>query len=292
MLSQLPAGGRRFFVRWLALSVLGVGLAGCSSFSLLYTFVDSYLIDQADTYLAPNDEEAAFIERKIDALMAWHTAEMLPRYARTLESWADRFEAGPLERADTAGVVKELRETIDAVIIAGAPVAAEILVRHTAPEQIQHLKERLAEKLADRREEIQAPADERAAERIEDIADNLERFTGTLNDDQRAIIERYVAGSAGSGVRWLENRAKRQAAFADYLAQRPGKQQLGEFLIRILLRPHEIVDPGYREISEGRWLAMEVLMFDVLSTLNAAQRRETLKNLREYAADMREAAAD
>jgi hypothetical protein len=222
--------------------------------------------------------------------MRWHSAVMLARYARTFRGWADRFEAGPVDRVAVAGALQELRETIDDVIIGSAPLAAEVLVRHSAPEQIDRLKERIAEKMADRREELLTPAEEQAEARVDSIVNNIERLTGDLNEAQLSLVGRYVRSTPGSNARWLENRARRQKAFVDFLSRRPAEAELSDFLIRILLRPHEIVDPEYRDIAERRWVAMEKLMFEVLSTLTAAQRRETISTLRNYAADMQEVA--
>jgi len=272
--------------RWLSLAAVLSVLTGCSSFSLLYSFADSYIIDKADTYLAPEGEDAAFVEQKIDQLMKWHTVEMLPRYARSFNDWANRLDAGPLDRATTTTVVKDMRAYIDDVIIAGAPLAAEILTRHATPEDLAGLRERMAEQMLEKREEMAVPADERAEDRSETIADNVEWMTGTLNDDQRAMIAAYVRATPGSGARWLENRAGRQQAFLSFLEKRPGRAEINAFLVQVLLSPHEIVDPEYREVAEKRWDAAAQLSFDILSSLTETQRRDTIKNLREYAADM------
>ncbi len=274
--------------RVVAQSIVVASIAGCSSFGLLYSFADSYVIDKADTYLAPNDEEAVFIEHQTDELIKWHTREMLPQYARLFNRWADDLATVPVTRDGTTRVLKDVRRTIDTFIIGASPFVAEILVRHTTPAHIAKLKTHMAEEMAEKYAEMQAPVAERAAERAESITDNIERMTGTLNEAQRALIKNYVAESVGNRSRWFENRAKRQASLAAFLQTRPDAAKTNEFLIQILLRPHEIVDPDYRHISEQRWVAAAELMYAILSTLTPDQRRETIKNLRDYAADMLE----
>jgi len=273
-------------IRFLALSIVVVGLTGCSSFELLYSFADSYVIDKADRFLEPNDEEAVFIERQTDKLIKWHTREMLPQYARQFNRWADDLATVPVARDDTTRVLKEVRRIIDELIIRGTPFVAEILIRHTTSRHIAKMKTHLAEELAEKHEEMQAPAAERAEARVDSITDNIERMTGTLNEAQRAEITAFVAASAGNRARWLENRAKRQAALVAFLQTRPDKAKTVEFLIQILLRPHEIADPAYRHVAEQRWVTAADLMYQIVSTLSPEQRRETVKNLRDYAADM------
>jgi len=270
-------------------SVLVAGLvlvlAGCSSFSLLYSFAGNYVMAQADTYLAPTDEEEAFIERKTDELIRWHSAVMLPQYAQAFTNWADRVEAGPLERQSTTNMLKELRQLIDHVIEGGAPFASAVLARHTSPDQMMTLRQRVAEKMAEMREEYE-DRDNQIADRTETITDNFERITGTLNDAQRGKIREYVTSSETNTTDWLTNRQKRQAAFLSFLDKRPDEAQIAKFVVQILLRPHEIVNPEYRKISERRWEVIDQMMFDVMSTLTEAQRKETIRNLRDYAAEM------
>ena len=267
--------------------VVLIGLAACSSFSLLYSFAEGFVIAETEFFLEPEDDDAEFIKLKVHEGIKWHTAVMLPRYARAFSSWADIVEAGPLTRETTTLFLKELRLLINDLIIGGTPFAAEVLVRHTSPAQIKGLGERLAEKMAELREDYQ-DLDEQFEERSETITDNIERITGTLNDQQRARITAYVKSREGSIAGWLENRQMRQNAFLSFLAGQPEQAQITSFLIQITLRPHEIVDPQYRANSEERWAAIGRMMFDVMSTLTEVQRRESVKNLRDYAADMLE----
>jgi len=264
---------------------LAIGIAGCSSFSLLYSFAGNYVMAQADTYLAPTDEEEAFIERKTAELIKWHSAVMLPQYAQAFTNWADRVEAGSLERPSTTRMLQELRQLIDQVIEGGAPFAAAVLVRHTSPDQMKILRQRVAEKMSEMREEYE-DRDNQIADRTETITDNFERITGTLNETQRAKISEYVTSSEANTTDWLANRQKRQAAFLSFLDKRPDEAQITKFVVQILLRPHELVNPEYRKISERRWEVIDQMMFDVMSTLTEAQRKETVRNLRDYAAEM------
>jgi hypothetical protein len=270
-------------------NIIGAGLAlalgGCSSFSLLYSFAGNYVIAQADTYLAPTEEEEAFIEKKTAELIKWHSTVMLPQYAQAFTNWADRVEAGPLERQSTTTVLKELRQLIDQVIEGGAPFGAAVLARHTSPDQMQTLRRVVAEKMAEKREEYE-DRDNQIADRTETITDNFERITGTLDEAQRGKIKDYVVSSEANTADWLANRQKRQEAFLSFLDKRPDEAQIAKFIVQILLRPHEIVNPEYRKVSERRWAVIDQMMFDVMSTLTEAQRKETVRNLRDYAADM------
>ncbi len=279
--------------RWLRLATVFLvlcALPACSGFRLLYAFADTYIIDAADSYLDPDDTEKRHIEAKTQRFVAWHSREMLPRYADFLSASADRIEAGAVDRKWITGRTEEARSLLHEVVSGAAPFAAEVLVRYTQPAKVERLSQRLDERLAEQREKMASPRDERRTKRQKRIAKNFERFTGPLKKAQLAVIERYVAASTDASRRWLETRAKRQRAFLDFLSQRPDEARIAAFIPRILLQGHEIVDPEYGTISERRWAAIADLVYGVLTTLDTEQRRTAVRTLRSYAADMRKMA--
>ena len=278
-------------LRLATIALILFGLPACSGFRLLYSFADTYIIDAAESYLDPDDAEQQHIEIKTQQFLAWHTRIMLPRYARYLSLSAKRIEAGTVDRDWAATRTQDARELLSEVVFGAAPFAADVLVRYTSPAKIERLSQRLDERLAEQHEKMASPRDERRAQRQKRIAKNFERFTGPLEKAQLAVIESYVAASADAGRRWLETRAKRQRAFLDFLSQQPDEARIATFIPQILLHGHEIVDPEYGAITERRWTAIADLIFGVLSTLDAEQRRKTVRSLRDYAADMRKMAS-
>ena len=263
-------------------------LTACSGFGLLYRFADTYITSEIEEYLEPNDAEAAFIALKTEEFVDWHSQEMLPLYADLLNEYADIIVSQSLNRPAATRGAETARDLLGKIFRGAAPYAAAVLARHTAKDKVDALEKRLAERLAKRREGLERPLEDRLADRLEGIIDNFERFTGPLKDDQIAIIERYVEASGGDYARWLDNREHRQKAFIDFLRTAPDEAQLAEFIPRILLRADEIVDPDYRAVTERRWAAIEALLFDVLTSLDAKQRNYFAGTLRGYAQDMRD----
>ncbi len=274
--------------RLVLIAALTTGLAACSGFGLLYRFADTYITNEVEKYLELDDAEAAFVDGQVDAFVDWHSREMLPLYADLLNEYADRIVSQSLNRQAAAAGREKVRGLLEKLFNGAAPFAAAVLARHTAPDKVDALEKRLADRLAKRREGLERPVEDRLADRQESIVDNFERFTGPLKDNQVAIIERYVEASVDNFGRWLENREHRQKAFIDFMRTGPDESELAEFIPRILLRAHELVDPDYQAVTEKRWEAIEKLLFDVLTSLDAKQRNYIAGTLRGYAKDMRD----
>ena len=273
--------------RAVILVALAIAVSGCSRLSLVYGFAGPALSREAAYHLNLDETEQAVVDDRVAAFLDWHSAVMLPRYARFLSDQADIVERGPPDRATVADTVTKLRTLLDDLVAGAAPYTADVLVNHTAPGKVRYLKARMDERLAERLEEAaEDPPEERLEDRVERTADNFERLTGDLNDGQKEIIRRYVKATLADNAIWLKNRANRQRAFTEFLSRRPGEAEIGAFVQRILLRPHEIVDPDYLAVSERRWTRFETLLFEIMVSLTDEQRETLVETLRGYAAEM------
>ena len=63
-------------------------VVGCSRLSFIYGFAEGALKDEAAYFLKLDDTDERLVDRKINELMSWHNAEMLPRYAKFLNGLA------------------------------------------------------------------------------------------------------------------------------------------------------------------------------------------------------------
>lgn len=269
----------------LAAAVLLLG-PGCSRLSLLQSFAGSAIIDEAEFHLELDDAGAARLARQVDEMLAWHSAEMLPRYAKFLTAQAELIEAERMDRAAVGDSVAALRALLEELVQGTAPYAAAVLVDHTDAEKRRYLEARMKARLDERRAELSEPADERLKERVERITKNFERVAGDLRDDQIGMIRRYAAATVGNNARWLRNRANRQRAFLEFLSRQPDEAEISAFVVTILLRGHDVVEPEYKAISEARWAHFRELLVEIMASLSARQREAASSTLREYATEM------
>ena len=166
-----------------AFAIVLAVLGACSATRLLYSFADDFIEDQAEFYLKLDEDGEAYVDDKIDAFMDWHRARMLPQYAAYLSRQADAIEAaGRLERGQVLRAMDGLRAQLEATVKGFTPFAGAVLARHTGKPETGHLRDRMAERNEESREEVAEPDRDRAEDRTERTQSNFERFTGDLNE--------------------------------------------------------------------------------------------------------------
>ncbi len=276
------------FLRMACVFCIVLALSACSSVKLFYGFADNALESRAERYLDLDPDDADHVEAEVARLIAWHRTAMLPRYAVFLRRQAAVTDAGPWRDDDVAAAFAEFRALLDETLAGAAPYFANVLVRHTSPDKVDHLEARMAAHVDEERSEEQASADDLLDERVERRVDNLERFIGPLRDDQVEIVRRHTRPTIGDRLVWLDHLEKRQRALAEYLRSDPAAAPLAAFIHQLTLRGYAIVDPSYEDVSEKRWRKLEALYADVLASLDGGQRQNLSARLRGYADDILE----
>jgi hypothetical protein len=177
---------------------------------------------------------------------------------------------------------KLLRQTVEGTV----PHVAAVLVGHTKPRKLNHLRARMAERSAERREELEVPKLEWLAERTESSVRRFERLFGDLSEAQVTIVRRYFADAAGSSKPWQRAHEDRRQAFLAFLAGRPDQDRIAKFLPRILLHSDQVVGPEYKRLADAWWARFTDWMVEMTGSLDAKQRQHFSTTLRDYADDM------
>lgn len=266
--------------------VAGPLLVACSEVKIAYRFADTVIENQVvDRYLILEPEVEDLASRRIDEYLGWHRTHMLPRYSAFLKSQAHNQQMGYFDREWVRRSSAEGKELWDQTVERAIPFIAEVLSRHIAPHQIEHLRKRMAERDQELLERMSRPQEEQIAERCEQIAKSFARFTGDLDPRQLALIEQHTRTMFPSSEIWWRNRQLRQQAFLEQMSKRPSQADLEAFLRVMLLEPHKLAEPGYREYQEGFRQQAERMIYEVLASLSSAQRQELIESLSSLASD-------
>ena len=267
-------------------AVLALLVTACSGVKIFYNLIDDIIWEAVEFHLnLEDDEEKAFTRQKVRELMDWHRTAMLPVYARHFLELATILEKGEVTRARLRAAFKEGRGLIEATVRGALPYVATILVRHRGTAKRTYFRDRMKERLNERLEEEKQPRKERLEKRIERIVDNFERFTGDLNDAQIAIIGKHANRSIDDMTTRLTNKRLRQKAFIEFLATGPSEKALTTYLDTLLIRPWEIEQPDYKAFSDGAITRFREMLFKIVRSMTAAQRKRTAATLRSYADD-------
>jgi hypothetical protein len=268
------------------LILLVIAVSGCSQLKFVYSFGGDAIQNETEFYLDLNEEEGAALERRIEELVSWHRVEMLPLYAEFFRKGAEAVDRGALDEPRVRLVIEEMQYLLRQTVEGAVPHVATVMVGHTKPRKLNHLRARMAERSSERRKELEVPKLEWLSERTESSVRRFRQFFGDLSEVQVAMVRRYFAETAGSSKPWQRVREDRRQAFLAFLSGRPDQDQIAKFLSRIMLHSEEIVGPEYKRLAVAWWARFTDWMVEMMGSLDANQRQYFSKTLRDYADDM------
>lgn len=278
--------------RGLVSLVVVLGLGACSNVEVMHAVADDVLKSRVGDILDlsdPDDERR--VSETVDRFFADATPSLAPVYANFLSAQAEVLEqkGDTLGRDDVAAMIADLRQLLRDSAEDLAPVVASVLVDHTTPERVAHMREALAEQRAERTEDRQkGSASYRRGERIERLTDNIERFIPDLNDAQQASIAAYVDADIAEDDddRFYEYTERRHEALADFLLTGPDEQQIADYMVRWMTDGPALTDPAFVPQAEAWWQGRVDLFWSVVRDMDDVQRAETVRILRGYANDI------
>jgi hypothetical protein len=266
--------------------LLAALVSGCSTVRLVYDNADVYLGWRAAHYIDPDEKMAEELDERIDAFMAWHRAQALPKYAQIADDARRRLERG-LQPADLVwgydSAIAQARESLRQAAERIAP-----LLDRLTPRQIAHLERRLAEdnrRFA--RENLRGSERERRRRRLARNVERLEDWVGRLSRAQVARVAQYTE----------------RAPLLDELRDREQKRLQAEFLA--MVRAHEAQkrlpdfaanwdrgrDPAYVAAVEASRKEYFAMALDLDRSLTREQRSRAAAELARYAGEFRALAA-
>ncbi|MEE2746641.1 MAG: DUF6279 family lipoprotein [Pseudomonadota bacterium] len=262
-----------------------VGLTACSSFRLLYDFVDDYILEEAQYFLKLDEQGVQNLNYQVNSMMNWHNATMLPNYATYLVSMADNLDRGLYGKKVVNKAIKDGRELVGRAVAGAAPYVARVLVDQTNTESIEYLRLKMLERNKKQYENLLKPLRNRTRERTERLKNNFERFMGKLTKKQDMLIDQYVKSTSDNWRKRLANLKLRQFALLNVLSKNPSEPELIKFIQQILMQSHEIVDPSYKALSENQIERFGGFLTQMFAFSSEEQRRLTAIKLKSYAED-------
>lgn len=207
-----------------ALCVLLV-LGACSVLSVAYDNADRIALAYVDDWFDLDRTQGKRFRERFRERMDLHRRDELPRYVAFLGS-ARALVGGEPSPAELEALFTGARELIELGIRRSLPLMADTLAE-LSPAQVEHLAAELAESNAEEAEEIEedTPA-ERLRDRQKELIKEFERWTGRLDEAQRAQL-RELATRLPDGARtWLDYRKERQRGLLAVLRGRAGRDAL------------------------------------------------------------------
>lgn len=265
--------------------LLAVSSTACSGVKVAYGLADNMVESWVSERLDLDDETEELASQQIDAFFRWHRRTMLPRYAQFMRREATIHANAKFNRTTFNTSAIDAKQLWDDTVRGALGGVAVVLERQT-PQQIAYMRTQMTERNEELEEKYSRPREEMVAEGKERVVEGFELFIGDLNDAQLRIIDEHSRSFNADPKYWLRNRTRRNQAFLGFMANRPAKADISEFLEEWLLEPHIYADPGYKSFSDDVRRRVEDMIFDVLAAMTAEQRTEFVDTMRSYADDL------
>jgi hypothetical protein len=199
---------RIFSKTWLSLCLLAT-LVACSSRQFVYEHADWFIGRYADSYLDLSSEQQARWEPRLQSELALHKREDLPQVIEFL----GRFEHHLGEPLD-GGALECLSSDAEALYRRLARRAVNLAVpvlQGLVPAQVDYLEDELQEAREEYRERYLDPDIEtRIGKRAERIVSRITDFTGSLSDEQEAMIRSASRAMPDAAQDWLDYKRRQQ----------------------------------------------------------------------------------
>jgi hypothetical protein len=254
--------------------------AGCSAVGFAYNNADTWLRWQAGRYLDLDSGQTRELDARVDAFLAWHRTEALPRYARLAGAAVSRLERGA-SRDDLVWGYDAIREQSRAGLRRAGAELGDFLDRLT-PAQIAHLEERFAQENRKYAERWLAgtPA-QRRERRYWRIVEVLEDWLGELNDAQRERIRQYSESAPLNAEGRDRDRRRLQAELLAMLRAGASAGRVGDWAAHW----ERGRDPGFAAANRAAMQDFIGLLADLEQSLSPGQRQHAVRRLRGYARD-------
>ena len=262
-------------------------LTTCSSTRFIYTLVDEYIENEVNFYFDLDEEQNIFLKNQVSEMVSWHRINMLPRYSIYLDNMANMLESGHYSKADISIIITNGRSLVKETVDGLTPFASKFLMRHQNSNAIKFMEKKMATRQKTRLAELSVSDTKLFEKRFDRLKSNFKRFFGNLSNKQMELLRVYSMKTLQDSKIRLNNRAKRQKVFIDFLRNRPAESELTDYINKLLMRGHTITDPANKDFAEASIKKFKNLMANILASSTINQRETIIKKLREYSEDIK-----
>jgi hypothetical protein len=264
-----------------AAAILPLVLAGCVA-GLVYDRLDVVASWYVASYVSLDKAQDRQLRSFVLSTLEWNRQTQFDRLGALLRE-LERDSRGPMAADTIQQRFQQMSETWDELVSHVAPNAAHILAT-LRRDQIEELFASLEKANLEYAEEYAGDdSAKRVAHRQRAAIKAIQRFTGTLDESQRALVRLELAGLHDLTEQWLAHRRTWQAHLRTLLEQRGGTADFARELEGLLLDGNRFDDPAYRSASLENQRRVFAMLADVSQTLTTSQHRHLSEKISEYA---------
>ena len=252
-------------------------LGGCALPELAWQQLDDVLVARADEWLDLTPDQEQALRGRLEPWLAGLRRERLPGYARFLDGLAVRVRPDiDLDDARWASdrVDRLYADGVESFLPVITPTLADL-----SPAQRAHLADRMAEANEAYRADFIDGRDDGMYALAERIIAAVERWTGTLDANQRALVHRRARELPRTSAQWLRFRERMQEQLLARIESGAGPAEIERTLQRWWIGPLN----GEAAVAAETAALRDGLLRTLVAlgrTLTAEQRAEARRRLR------------
>jgi len=268
-----------------AIAATALVLGACTVGRFAYNNASPAVTYIVDDYFDLSGTQEGWVRTRFERLQAWHRAQELPAYERDLRDAVARTER-PLTIEDARWVNKTLRAYYKRMVDQAMPDMADLLMQLDA-EQVQRFEQRFAKESAKIEKEYgKGDPAEREKKRAEKLIDQIETYTGHLDDSQRDLVYGRVHFMTDVSAMRLADRQRRQQIVAALVRSKPAKPEMIAGLRKVLVDTDSWRNPEYTKAIARRDEEVAEMMVQLAATWSPDQREHVQAKLRGYLSDV------
>ena len=274
------------------LLIITASAGGCISTRFIYNQLDWIITWQLSGYFDLEKEQSQQLRDTVGRQLEWVRTAQLPAYAELLRAIAREAGTGELTTSRWQAIYDQMIVLFDEFLRHVIPDAVAFLST-LSDDQVDYMVDKLEEENEELAEEYSGRTPEQRQRRREKaIIKGLQRFTGRLNGEQKALVGSTVASMYDNSEEWLQGRRLWQQAFRALLLERPRTAEYEARLLAISIDPNYVDRPEYREQVEANQRIILGLMAEIIVSLDDKQRQRFQDRLNDFAQDFDRLAAE
>ena len=268
-----------------AVAATALVLGACTVGRFAYNNASPAVTYIVDDYFDLSGTQEGWVRTRFERLQAWHRTQELPAYERDLRDAVARTER-PLTIEDARWVNKTLRAYYKRMVEQALPDMADLLMQLDG-DQVQRFEQRFAKESAKIEKEYgKGDPAEREKKRAEKLIDQIENYTGRLDDHQRDLVHGRMHFMTDVSKMRLADRQRRQQIVVTLVRSKPAKPEMIEGLRKVLVDTDSWRSPEYTKAIAKRDEEVGELMIQLAATWTPEQREQVQKKLNGYVTDV------
>ena len=260
-------------------------VAGCST-KMSYYFLDWAIEWEVEEYIDLDTTQKAKFDEALAKFLLWHREEELPKYANQIEalsSYLNKHTLTPETWVQNLDLMKghwaRVYNFIKPDIVP--------LIGSLSDKQVKKLMEQLRE---EHKELVEEYSDKDQAELVtesnEKIAKQVKKWTGSVSDKQKTIINQANGRRFATVDMWIEYRHEWLRQFENALSQRHDIVLLDQRLTLLMTEADSLKSDTFKQKAAENNKNFGQMLVDLNETFTEKQRKKFNKTLDELVTDL------